>query len=145
MPEAERLARDAEDELRGRSAPNALATIHGRFAGPEHLLAARTMTRIRYCDAAGEPAWGVEPAPDEAPPGLVPSFDAPGRRSAGTPVVFGHWAALGLFLRADAAGLDAGCVWGRSLAALRLEDRRLVQEPQAEAPVPWRAGHLPHG
>ena len=89
--------------------------------------------------------WGVSSPPDEAPPGLVPWFDVPGRRSAGTPVVFGHWAALGLLLRNDAVGLDAGCVWGRSLAALRLEDRRLVQEPQAEAPVPWRAGALPHG
>ena len=142
---AESLARRAEEELRSPAAPNALAAIHGRYAGPEHLLAARTMTRIRYCDEAGEPAWGVSVPPAEAPRGLVPWFDAPGGRSAGTPVVFGHWAALGLLLRPDATGLDAGCVWGRSLAALRLEDRRLVEEPQAEAPVAWRRGRLPTG
>ncbi len=145
VAEAERLSREAEDALQSPSAPQALATIHGRFAGSEHLLAARALTRIRYCDAAGQPVWGVSSPPDEAPPGLVPWFDVPGRRSTGTPVVFGHWAALGLLLRDDAVGLDAGCVWGRSLAALRLEDRRLVQEPQAEAPVPWRTGSLPAG
>lgn len=142
---AERLARQAEAELRGTSAPHALATIHGRFAAPEHLVAARTMTRIRFCDAAGQPVWGVSSPPSEAPPGLVPWFDVPGRRSTGTPVVFGHWAALGLFLRADAAGLDAGSVWGGSLAALRLEDRRLEVEPLADPAPAWRRGGLPTG
>jgi len=142
---AERLARRAEEELRGPSAPRALAALHGRYDGPEHLLAARALTRVRYCDASGGPAWGVSVPPSQAPPGLVPWFDAPGRRSAGVPVVFGHWAALGLLLRDDLAGLDAGCVWGRSLAALRLEDRRLELEPLAEPPVAWRRGGLPTG
>jgi bis(5'-nucleosyl)-tetraphosphatase (symmetrical) len=40
-------------------------------------------------------------------------------------VIFGHWAALGLLLREDVACIDSGCVWGRSLSALRLEDRRV--------------------
>ena len=63
--------------LRSPSAPRALATIHGRFARPEHLLAARALTRIRYCDAAGQPVWGVSSPPGETPPGLVPWFDVP--------------------------------------------------------------------
>jgi len=42
-------------------------------------------------------------------------------------VIFGHWAALGLLVRQDVVCLDSGCVWGRSLSALRLEDRRLFQ------------------
>jgi len=56
----------------------------------------------------------------------------PGRASRGTPVVFGHWAALGLLVREDAICLDSGCVWGRALSALRLEDRRLFQLDCAE-------------
>jgi bis(5'-nucleosyl)-tetraphosphatase (symmetrical) len=57
----------------------------------------------------------------------VPWFDVPGRGSAGTPIVCGHWAALGLTLKPDVLGIDSGCVWGRSLSALRLEDRRVFQ------------------
>ena len=145
VAEAEAFARRTEEELRGPTAPRALELLHGRHDGPEHLLAGRALTRVRYCDAAGEPAWGVSAPPSEAPPGLVPWFDAPGRRSAGTRIVFGHWAALGLRLRDDLAGLDAGCVWGGSLAAFRLEDRRLELEPLAETPLPLRRGGLPTG
>jgi bis(5'-nucleosyl)-tetraphosphatase (symmetrical) len=32
-------------------------------------------------------------------------------------------------LRHDVLGLDSGCVWGRSLSAVRLSDRRLFQVP----------------
>ncbi len=62
----------------------------------------------------------------------MPWFDVPDRASADTPIVCGHWAALGLLLRKDVLGIDTGCVWGRSLSALRLEDRRLVQCECAE-------------
>ena len=41
-------------------------------------------------------------------------------------VVFGHWARRGLVVRPQCIGLDTGCVWGGSLAALRLD---VPQEP----------------
>jgi bis(5'-nucleosyl)-tetraphosphatase (symmetrical) len=40
-------------------------------------------------------------------------------------MVFGHWSALGLVQRPGVIGLDTGCVWGRQLTALRLEDGAL--------------------
>ena len=58
---------------------------------------------------------------------LLPWFDLPGRRSADTPVVFGHWSALGLLLRADVIGLDSGCVWGGKLTAFCLDNRAFLQ------------------
>jgi bis(5'-nucleosyl)-tetraphosphatase (symmetrical) len=64
---------------------------------------------------------------DHAPAGYMPWFDVPGRRSAGTPIVFGHWSTLGLIDRPDLLAIDTGCVWGRQLSAVRLHDRRLVQ------------------
>jgi len=72
----------------------------------------------------------------DAPPGLLPWFDAPGRRSAGTTVVFGHWSTLGLVMRPDLIALDTGCVWGGCLSAVRLDDRtvRQVRCDRARAP-----------
>ena len=39
-----------------------------------------------------------------APAGLPAWFDAPGRRTAGTPIAFGHWSTLGLVDRPDLLG-----------------------------------------
>jgi bis(5'-nucleosyl)-tetraphosphatase (symmetrical) len=61
----------------------------------------------------------------ESPPraGAMPWFIAPQRASSGTPIVFGHWASLGLWIGGDVLALDSGCVWGGALSAVRLEDR----------------------
>jgi bis(5'-nucleosyl)-tetraphosphatase (symmetrical) len=58
---------------------------------------------------------------------LMRWFDVPGRQSAGTPIVFGHWSALGLLVRDDIVSLDSGCVWGGHLTAVCLDDRSLLQ------------------
>ncbi len=44
-------------------------------------------------------------------------------------VVFGHWARREPVLRPNAVGLDTGCVYGGSLTALILPERRLVSVP----------------
>jgi bis(5'-nucleosyl)-tetraphosphatase (symmetrical) len=64
---------------------------------------------------------------DVAPPGHVAWYDEPHRATRGVHVIFGHWASRGLTLRDDISGIDTGCVWGRQLTALRLEDRKLFQ------------------
>lgn len=94
-------------------------------------------TRMRLCAPDGTMDF-KEKESAGAPPGsdLLPWFDLPGRRSAGTTVVFGHWSALGLLLREDVVGLDSGCVWGGKLSALCLNDRSLLQVdcPEYKAP-----------
>jgi bis(5'-nucleosyl)-tetraphosphatase (symmetrical) len=55
------------------------------------------------------------------PMGFTPWFDAPGRRTVGDTVAFGHWSTLGWLGRSDVLSLDSGCVWGGCLSALRLE------------------------
>jgi bis(5'-nucleosyl)-tetraphosphatase (symmetrical) len=73
-----------------------------------------------------------------APEGFMPWFDVPGRRTAGTPVAFGHWSTLGLINRDDLMCLDTGCVWGGQLTAARIDGatRELIQLdcPQAQRP-----------
>jgi diadenosine tetraphosphatase ApaH/serine/threonine PP2A family protein phosphatase len=79
-------------------------------------------TRMRYCRPDGSLELEEKCAPEHAPPGLMPWFRFPGRRSAGLRLVFGHWSTLGDLSEQGAYGLDTGCVWGGRLTALRLDD-----------------------
>lgn len=85
------------------------------------------LTRIRMIDPQGRMDFEWSDAPAKAPRGLIPWFDAPGRRSVDRTIVFGHWSTLGLISRPDLVSLDTGCVWGGCLSAMRLESRRLFQ------------------
>jgi bis(5'-nucleosyl)-tetraphosphatase (symmetrical) len=85
------------------------------------------MTRLRLCTPEGRMEFSHKLGLENAPNGYLPWYDVPRRASRDTPLIFGHWAALGLFVRDDVIGLDTGCVWGRSLTACRLEDRRIEQ------------------
>lgn len=132
--DAERIAREVEaaglsEELLGswRKAPRAWsADLDG---GGRHALAVAAFATLRCVDAAGAMERDFDGPPGQAPPGLVPWFDHPGRRSRDVKVVCGHWAALGLLLRPDLAALDSGCVWGGYLTAQRLEDGETFQVP----------------
>ncbi len=85
------------------------------------------MTRMRLCTAGGIMEFSHKVAPVNMPKGFAPWYDAPNRANADTPIVFGHWASLGVLPRADVIALDSGCVWGRKLSAMRLDDRRTFQ------------------
>ncbi|MDP3520501.1 MAG: symmetrical bis(5'-nucleosyl)-tetraphosphatase [Hydrogenophaga sp.] len=91
--------------------------------GAERLrVVVNAFTRLRFCSVEGVMDFDTKDSADAAPPGFLPWFEVPGRRSAGTPVAFGHWSTLGLLQRPDALGLDTGCVWGGCLSAARLLD-----------------------
>lgn len=96
------------------------------------------LTRLRFCDAQGRMDFKTKDGADAAPPGYMPWFEVPGRRSAGTPIAFGHWSTLGQLLRPDLAALDTGCVWGGQLSALRVDGgrRELIQVECTRAQVP---------
>jgi bis(5'-nucleosyl)-tetraphosphatase (symmetrical) len=96
------------------------------------------LTRIRFVDRDGTLDFRLKGGVATAPPGLVPWFDAPGRRTAGTPMAFGHWSTLGLVERTDLLALDTGCVWGGRLSAVRIDGgrREIVQVPCAPAARP---------
>ena len=85
------------------------------------------LTRMRFVDASGRMEFATKEGLGAAPTGFMPWYDVPGRATADTPIVFGHWSALGLINRPDLVAIDTGCVWGRQLSAMRLSDRRVLQ------------------
>ena len=87
------------------------------------------LTRLRFCTADGRMVLKLDDGAAAAAQGYLPWFDLPARRSTDVTVVFGHWSARGLILRANLIGLDSGCVWGGQLSAVRLSDRALFQVP----------------
>ena len=93
------------------------------------------MTRMRYVtnDGAMEfRAAGSKAPPAQGPKNCTPWFDAAHRVSANAPIVCGHWSALGLVVRPDLAAIDTGCLWGGSLTAMRLDDRRIFCQPSRQ-------------
>jgi bis(5'-nucleosyl)-tetraphosphatase (symmetrical) len=82
------------------------------------------LTRLRFCTEDGTMEFKVKDAAAAAPPGYAPWFRIASRRSAGTPVAFGHWSTLGLIDQPDLLSLDTGCVWGGSLSAARIDGGR---------------------
>ena len=91
--------------------------------------ALRRMVTLRACDAAGRMCEDFSGPPEETPGGFKPWFAIEGRKSAGSTVIFGHWAAMGLRCTPRLLALDSGCAWGNALTAVRLEDRAVFQAP----------------
>jgi len=142
-PQALALAAELESLLAGPDLPAFLRVMYGNeparwddaLQGPDRWRCAiNVFTRIRYCQADGTQDFQAKGAPSDAPPGLRPWFDLPGRRSAGTPIAFGHWSTLGLLTRPDLLALDTGCLWGGTLTAVRVDGgRREVVQVDCEA------------
>ena len=146
LDRARELAGEVETMLRGPDWIAFLRQMYGNqparwddgLEGAERLRCIiNAMTRLRFCDAAGEMDFKMKESGSADPDsGLMPWFEVPGRQSAAQTVVFGHWSALGLTLQPRLIGLDSGCVWGGFLSAVCLEDRSLLQVscPQAQEP-----------
>lgn len=79
-------------------------------------------TRMRFCTQAGCLDLKAKEGIESAPKGFAPWFAWPGEHLS-SPVLFGHWAALeGVTGAPRAIALDTGCVWGKKLSMLRLDD-----------------------
>jgi bis(5'-nucleosyl)-tetraphosphatase (symmetrical) len=136
LAQALALAREAEAALQGSGCRDFLAHMYGNepvrwrddLAGYDRLrVIVNAMSRMRLVTPDGAMEFSHKMGLASVPAGYLPWYDAPARASRAECVIFGHWAALGLMLREDVICLDSGCVWGRALSALRLEDRRLFQ------------------
>ena len=137
------LSREVEAMLAGDSANAFLAKLYGDephawrddLAGLDRLrVAVNAFARLRFCTADGTMEFHEKRGPEAAPKGFLPWFEHEARASAGVTIVCGHWSTLELKLLPNVLMLDSGCLWGGTLTAVRLEDRRVYQVP-SRAPV----------
>ncbi len=143
------LAHEVESVLRARDYRAFLAEMYGNqparwdetLSGYDRLrVIVNAMTRVRACTPEGEMEFMHKMHPSELPAPWLPWYAVPGRRSADEPVLFGHWSSLGLLHDAHNVWcLDGGCLWGRCLTALRLDDRRLFHVACGQRKFPGHA------
>lgn len=123
------LAGEIEARLQAPDLADFLAVMYGNdpsrwndgLRGDDRLrFAVNVLTRMRFCSADGTLDLKTKDGQGDPPPGMHRWFEAPGRRTAGQPIAFGHWSTLGLVDRPDLLALDTGCVWGGRLSAMRI-------------------------
>ncbi|MFV0678914.1 symmetrical bis(5'-nucleosyl)-tetraphosphatase [Ottowia sp.] len=140
-----RLAAEVQAVLRGADWAVFLHQMYGNQPDQWHdglqgalrlRVIVNALTRLRFCSADGRMEFATKDrAADGAPPGYMPWFDVPSRRTAGGVVAFGHWSTLGKLQRSDVIALDTGCVWGGCLSAVRLDaDGRWSDPVQVRCP-----------
>lgn len=130
-PQARALASEVEAVLRDKEYHEFFRHMYGnkpdrwdpQVRGWDRLrFITNTFTRLRYCDHEGHQILDAKGPLGTQPNGYMPWFDIEHRRSEGTRIVFGHWAALGAAIHGNEIySVDSGCAWGGELSALRLE------------------------
>jgi len=130
------LAREVEAALTGPHYRDFILNLWGSepaawsddlMGWPRLRVIVNAMTRMRFCTPEGVMEFHAKGEVVNAPSGYLPWFEVPGRKSADTVLVTGHWSALGLKLLPNLLALDSGCLWGGPLTAVRLEDRQVSQ------------------
>jgi bis(5'-nucleosyl)-tetraphosphatase (symmetrical) len=132
LEQAKNYAAEVEAVLRSDSYPEFLKHLYSDtpvvwrpdLSGWDRLrFITDALTRLRFCNAQGNLDLNAKGGLDSQPEGYMPWFAVPNRATANLKIVFGHWAALeGITNTPNVYALDTGCVWGRYLSALRLED-----------------------
>lgn len=134
--QARALAREVESALQGDDYRECLAHMWGsepnawsdELTGWERMrVIVNAMTRMRFCTAAGVMEFRAKGEASDPPPGYLPWFAVPGRKSGDQVLITGHWSALGLRIEPNLLALDSGCLWGGHLTAVRLPQRDVFQ------------------
>lgn len=138
IDEAEQLAHEVEAGLQGPSYRDLLRALYpskhlqwsSHLTGPTRLATIiKVLTRLRACSPDGRMESSFNGPPERIPAGYSPWFKIKNRYHGDTTIVCGHWAALGLHCEDRLLAIDSGCVWGRQLTTVRLEDRAVFQVP----------------
>lgn len=129
------LASEVTAALRGPNYTQFLSNMYGNSPDiwhddltgwPRLRIITNYLTRMRCCDAQGKLELLHNNGPDQAPLGYKPWFSHLKPQSNNSNIIFGHWAALnGSSNKQHIIALDTGCVWGKKLTMMRLQDQQI--------------------
>ena len=138
LAQADRLAKELAETL--ESPPNRRTLLarwqsnsenrwvtRARSTPDDLVVALNVFTRLRACTDDGRLDLNFTGPVDQIERPYRPWFEIPNTRDPSLVTIFGHWSALGLHVSERYIGLDSGCLWGRTLSAIRLEDRNVFQ------------------
>lgn len=127
-------ANEIEEVLRGDTYTSFLKKMYGDepdiwhegLTGMERLrVLTNYFTRIRFCNKETQLNLAIKTDASTAPEGYKPWYQYQ-KLSKEMVILFGHWATLnGVTDTENVYALDTGCVWGRCMTALRLEDKQI--------------------
>lgn len=127
-----RLAHEVETVIQSKKAADFFQHMYGNEPSQWHeslqgwdrlRCITNYFTRLRFCHRDGSLELNTKGTLDKASEDLIPWFAVTPRANAPMKIIFGHWAALGGITNVENTfALDTGCVWGRQLTAMRLED-----------------------
>ncbi len=130
--QAQQCASEVEVPLRGATVQRWLEQVYGDEptqwnndlqSYERHRFIVNAFTRMRGCNPDGSLNFTIKgTSKDHQQNGLYPWFRLPTRSLLPYKVVFGHWSALGYRNDNQIISLDTGCVWGRKLTAVCLDD-----------------------
>ncbi len=134
---AQALAKEVETILQGHSPQDFFRGLYGNLPdrwdenlrGIERLRCITNyFTRMRLCYADCRLDFAYDGDLQQKPADLKPWFEIETKNQTQLKIIFGHWAALGgKSSKPNIFPLDTGCVWGRALTAMRLEDNQRFQ------------------
>jgi len=136
MDQTRKLAAEVETALRSECYQDSLAMLYRSQAceWKEDLLfedrigfTTNALTRMRVCSSKGQINLSFKGEPEYAPPGYSPWFLHPAVSPRSETIIFGHWSAMGALITNKHVGIDGGCIWGGTLIAFRLEDRKIFR------------------
>lgn len=145
--QAETYAKEVETALQGAGYLAFLANMYGNLPDSWHedltgidrlRVITNAMTRLRVCTEEGAMEFSFKGELPDVPSGFIPWFDVPDRATQSTPVIFGHWSALGLQQRDNVYALDTGCLWGGQLTAMNLATNEIIQVPSHSRDKPLK-------
>jgi len=138
LKQAKKYAREIEQPLRGPDTAEWLENVYGNkpnlwsddLSGYDrHRYILNAFTRMRYCKVKNGALdfrfKGVPKMKTTSSTKIMPWFLMPERKPIKHRIVFGHWSSLGYYNDDNVIALDTGCVWGRQLTAIRLDDPAL--------------------